>query len=302
LINVGKATPKFQLTAPDGSFTGEPFPASVMIGESGQGNSFSASLGDVTPTLTYFSGSGISGMNLGSTAPTTPGTYTVVAGFAGSAEYAAVQSSPVTFTISPGTVAINLSASSGTAVYGQSVALTARVTGAITPTGTVTFQDNGTTIGTVALDGTGTATLMSSTLAAGAHSITAIYDGNADFASAQSGVTSESITKSVAKVALMPQPIMKKKKVVSETLTAKITPTYVGGSLPTGTVIFEVTTKKGKKTQTKVVGTASASGGTASVTVNPKLVLSQSITVIYSGDSNFQNGKMTAPKLPKSGL
>ena len=43
-----------------------------------------ASLEGVTPTLTYYSGT----TSLGSTAPTAPGTYTVVASFAGSTDYA----------------------------------------------------------------------------------------------------------------------------------------------------------------------------------------------------------------------
>ena len=54
----------------------------------------------VTPTLTYYEGSGPSGLSLGSMAPTATGTYTVVASFAGTSDYSAVQSAPVTFSIS----------------------------------------------------------------------------------------------------------------------------------------------------------------------------------------------------------
>ncbi len=59
---------------------------------------------------------------------------------------------------------------------GQPVKFTAKVTGA-TPTGTVTFFDNGTQIGTATLTG-GTATFTTSSLTTGSHSITARYSGD----------------------------------------------------------------------------------------------------------------------------
>ena len=96
--------------------------------------------------------------------------------------------------------------------------------------------------------------------------------------------------------------MLKKKKVVSETLTAKIEPAYPGASFPTGTVTFEVVTKKREKTQTKTLGTAAVRGGDATLTVKAKFVLSKTITVIYSGDPNFQASTVTVPKLPKNGL
>ncbi len=69
-------------------------------------------------------------------------------------------------------------------VYGQTVTLTATVAAVLpavaTPTGTVTFLDGATTIGTASVSG-GTATLTISTLAAANHSITATYSGDSQF-------------------------------------------------------------------------------------------------------------------------
>ena len=65
---------------------------------------------------------------------------------------------------------------------------------------------------------------------------------------------------------------------------------------------FELLTKKKKKTKTKVLGTAAVNGGDATLTVKPKLVLKQVITVIYSGDTDFMASTLTAPKLSKKGL
>ncbi|MGB8647349.1 MAG: Ig-like domain repeat protein, partial [Anaerolineae bacterium] len=70
--------------------------------------------------------------------------------------------------------------------YGSAVTFTATVSGSpATPTGTVNFLDNGTTIGACnaqTLDGTGHATCTTSTLTLGTHSnITAVYGGDRNY-------------------------------------------------------------------------------------------------------------------------
>ena len=62
----------------------------------------------VTPTLTYYAGSGGAGANLGGEPPKAPGTHSVIASFVGSADFAPTQSAPVDFTISRGEVAVVL--------------------------------------------------------------------------------------------------------------------------------------------------------------------------------------------------
>ena len=87
-----------------------------------------------------------------------------------------------------------VSSSLNPSARGDSVTFTATVTrsGAWdTPTGTVDFQDGGVSIGTGTLSGSGgtaTATLATSSLTAGSHSITAIYSGDATFASSRSSI------------------------------------------------------------------------------------------------------------------
>jgi hypothetical protein len=163
-------------------------------------------------------------------------------------------------------------------------------------------MDGGTTLATVALDGSGAATLSTSGLAVGSHSITATYSGDAGLTGVQSGPVSESVGQSGATVVLIPHPILNKKKVKSAVLTATIDPTSPGGGVPTGMVTFELLTKKRKKIQTKVLGRAAVSGGDATMTFKPKLVLSKVITVVYSGDTDFKASTLTAPKLSKKGL
>ncbi|MFS2032748.1 Ig-like domain repeat protein [Polaromonas sp. CT11-55] len=78
-----------------------------------------------------------------------------------------------------------LSSSTGAAPVGQSITLTATVTG-ISPTGTVTFKDGGTTVGSSALSG-GVATLATSSLVLGSHSLTAEYGGDTNNSPSTSG-------------------------------------------------------------------------------------------------------------------
>ena len=66
-------------------------------------------------------------------------------------------------------------------------------------TGTVTFQDGTTTLGTATLDANGQATFQSSTLTAGSHTITAIYAGDSNFLTSTS--TALTLTVNAAPVA-----------------------------------------------------------------------------------------------------
>src|ERR1051326_2503994 len=81
----------------------------------------------------------------------------------------------------------------------QSVTFTATVSktgGPGTPTGTVTFKNGGSTMGTGTLSGSGgtaTATFSTSSLTVGGHSITAVYGGDGNF----NGSTSPAITQNV---------------------------------------------------------------------------------------------------------
>jgi uncharacterized protein (TIGR03118 family) len=73
------------------------------------------------------------------------------------------------------------------AAQGAPVTLTSTVTSSGgAPTGEVTFLDGNTVIGTARLDAAGVATITTSTLAAGAHSLSATYAGDASFAGSAS--------------------------------------------------------------------------------------------------------------------
>jgi hypothetical protein len=92
---------------------------------------------------------------------------------------AALALSALAFSAQAGHTTTTLASSANPSVVGQSVTFTATVTGSF-PTGTVTFRDGATVLGTVALNGSGIATLSTSVLAVGSHSVTAVYSGDAN--------------------------------------------------------------------------------------------------------------------------
>ncbi len=89
-----------------------------------------------------------------------------------------------------------LQASASSVATGQSVTFTATVTStasATIPTGTVLFLDGTTSLGTGNLSSGAVATFSTTTLAAGAHSITAVYGGDGTFASSTSTAVAVSV-------------------------------------------------------------------------------------------------------------
>jgi hypothetical protein len=137
----------------------------------------------------------------GSTAPSSGpvGTYTTNCTGAADGNYS-INYTSGTLTISKATTNLTLSASPSPSTQGQSATFTALVAvtapGAGTPSGTVTFKDGTTTLGTGQLSvvgGNDQATFSTSGLAVGPHTITASYSGDTSFL----GGTSAALTQYV---------------------------------------------------------------------------------------------------------
>jgi hypothetical protein len=199
LVNKAGTTTQLTDDAPDPSDFGEPvtFAFSVTPNAPGSG----------TPTgLVTVSGNGAScqaDATVGSCSlvPTAVGTRNYTASYAGSADFNSSSSGArahqvVQASTSTAVVSSDLSTSSG-----ESVTFTATVTvtppGAGAPTGQVQFLDGSTQIGSSALNGSGVATMSTSSLAAGSHTISAVYAGSTNFA----GSTSSGIIQVVAAAA-----------------------------------------------------------------------------------------------------
>jgi Bacterial Ig-like domain (group 3)/Abnormal spindle-like microcephaly-assoc'd, ASPM-SPD-2-Hydin/Beta-propeller repeat len=172
------------------------------------------------------------------------------------------------------------------AASGQPVTFTVTVTGTggnnPVPTGTVTFSENySSTLGTATLNASGIATLTTSSLNSGSSAISAIYSGDAVYASYNSPSLTQAITGSTKKTTTTtvvpsqnPTPTGQ-----SVTLTATVTPAAGSTTTPTGTVNF----LDGVST----IGSGTLNAGEASFSTSTLATGSNSITASYGGDSNF---------------
>lgn len=123
--------------------------------------------------------------------------------------------------------------------FGEPVTLRATVTAGDDPVtaGTVQFSDGGTPLGDpVPVDGSGVATLTTSTLSVGTHPITATYSGTATLA-ASDGVLTQVVNKAVTTTALTSST---NPSDVGESVTFTATITSAGEPVSAGSVQFAV--------------------------------------------------------------
>ena len=163
-------------------------------------------------------------------------------------------------------------------VYGQPVTLSATVTstGGAPPNGeSVSFMSGTTTLGTAQLS-SGAANLTTTDLLVGTDAITAAYGGDTDFAGSTSGSVSEVVGKAKS-YATLTSSVNPSTFGQSVTLTTTVTGQF-GGTV-TGTVTFS--------SGSTSLGSASLSGNSAGLTTTTLPVGTDSITAVYSGDSNF---------------
>jgi hypothetical protein len=112
------------------------------------------------------------------------GGHTITAYYLGDAGHA-TSSATISQSVTPAPTALTLTASPNPSPDGDAMTLRAALTpaGGAAPTGTVTFSDGATSLGSAALDASGVAELAVD-LALGAHDLSAAYPGDARFTSA----------------------------------------------------------------------------------------------------------------------
>jgi hypothetical protein len=235
------------------------------------------------------------------------GAHQVVAQYSGSADYSASQSNAVTLGVGQVATSLSLTASATSITYGTSVTLSATVSPA-TATGTVTFKNGSTTLGTGTLSsGTASLTLAATTangFALGSNSTTAVYVGDSnDLGSTSTTVTLVVTTGTTTTVTISPSSIPLGSSSLTPNLTATVAAT---GWNPVGIVTFEV----GSVT----VGSAPLSNGSATLrgvsptTANGFTVGSDTITASYNptsgsgfvASSGTQSLSVTAPAYTSS--
>ncbi|HEV2349701.1 MAG TPA: Ig-like domain repeat protein, partial [Terriglobia bacterium] len=283
-VNLG-STSTALVSAPNPSTSGQPvtFTATVSI--------ISPATGTPTGSVTFTDGKttlGSGALNaLGvatfSISSLSVGAHSITASYSGNASLSASNSSALTQTVSAGSSSTALVSSQNPTAVGQPVTFTATVSVVAPATGTVagtvTFKDGLTTLGTGTLSGGGWTTFSTSALSLGSHSITAIYSGDTDLTGSTSAAFSQTVnqgmTSTVVASSINPsvvgQPV---------TFTGTVSVVSPATGTPTGTMTF--------KDGTTTLGTGTINGlGYATYSTSALTLATHSITVVYSGDSNF---------------
>jgi RHS repeat-associated protein len=162
----------------------------------------------------------------------------------------------------------------------QNTVLTATVTPSAA-TGTVTFKDGSTTLGTGTISA-GVATLTKSFTTTGSHSLTAVYAGNTTYATSTSAAKTQTVNAKVNSTTVLTTSVNPSYVSQSVTLTATVT-----GTSPSGTVTF--------KDGTTTLGTGTVAAGVATFAASFSTTGSHSLTAVYAGNT-ANNASTSAAK------
>ena len=266
--------PAVNVSDAGGTFTGNPFRATATVtGVSGVAN---GSLENVTPTLLYYVGSTASGTG-SAAAPTTVGTYTVVATFPASTDYSSGASSSASFSITQATPTVHVSDVGGI-FTGNPLPATATVTGVsggananldgVSPT---LLYYLGSTVG-----GTGSATAPTT---AGIYTVVATFPDSTDYTNA-SNSTTFSITQATPMV------------IVSDTGGIQTGNPFAAAATVTGVSSVANASLEGV-TPTLLYYVGSNAGGTGSATA-PTTAGTYTVVATFPGSTDYTTASSSA--------
>ena len=271
-------------------------PSSLSPSVYGQSVTFTATLsanapgaGTPTGTLTFYSGSTVIGTGTLSGGKTTLKTSSLPTGsdaitvvYEGDGNFMTSTSAALTQTVNQDTTTTKLTSSANPSVDGQSVVFTAMVTasspGSGTPTGSVTFIDGTTAIGTGTI-GAGTTTFTTSSLAVASHLITAVYSSDSNFTASTSSMLAQKVNQSSTST-LLASSANPSSVGQSVTFAATVSANSPGSGTPTGSVTFYVNSKS--------VATVSLTSAVASYTTTFTSAGTDTIKAVYIGDADFK--------------
>ena len=262
---VNKATPTITVTTSGPSIYGNPVTITTTL-PTGVTGTVTVTSGGVTL------GSGPVNSSTGTMTITTSilpvGTDTITANYGGDSSNGTATGS-TTQVVSKATPTVSIASSLNPSNYGQSVTFTATVATGVT--GTISFLDGSTVIGTGTISG-GSANFATSTLTAGVHSMTASYGGDSNNAAATSAVLSQTVNKNTPTLPIpvvsTPDPVVGAPVTITETVPPGVSGpvTFSNGGTP--------------------IGSAPIVGGTATITVSNLPLGPNQITASTPGDSN----------------
>lgn len=210
----------------------------------------------------------------------------ITVSYSGDPNFSAGSSTLVQFVHAGGTTT-SLASSLNPSPPGQSVTFTATVAAVSpatgTPTGMVTFSDGNTVLAQLPVNSGGVAAFSTSGLAAGSHTVTAVYASDSVFAASSGSVVQAIQNSTTTTASSSPNPSVLGQSV---TFTATITS---GAGTPAGTVTFtEGTTTWAANVP--VDGSGNASFSTSTLTLG-----SHTLTATFTGAAGWANSNGNAP-------
>jgi len=218
-----------------------------------------------------------------STATDVLGASVAMTGFEPAGRFGGIAVSPAN-TAATSTVVV---ASVNPSVFGQQVSFTATVWGSNVniPTGSVTFYDGGMNLGSGTSVGNGVWIFgTSAALSVGAHSITASYSGDGNFAASTSAALTQIVNQAASTTALTasPNPAIFGQPV---TLTATVSAVAPGAGTPSAAVNFF--------DGGVALGPGTLNSGQAMLTIPAPAVGPHSFSAVYAGDTDFLGSSST---------
>ncbi len=214
------------------------------------------------------------------TSTLSPGTHAITAVYPGDGSFDTSTSPQVSQVVNKDGSAVTLASSLNPSTYRVNVKFSATVTGTGSkPTGTVSFADGTTDLGTVTLDGTGLATLSTASLTVRAHTITATYNGDSSYAGGATGSVVQTVGPANTTTALSSSanPATTGDAI---TFTAQVSSTAAGA---TGSVeFFDGNVSLGKS---NVADTADALVVQATISTSSLSIGGHAISAVYAGDA-----------------
>jgi len=245
-----------------------------------------------TGTVSFYNGGTLlgtgtilaSGVATLSTSALPAGTDTVTASYPGDGNYAAANLT-ATVTVSAATGPDALTSSNPSPAFGSPVTFTFTIplVNGISPTGSVSFYNGTTLLGTGAVSAAGVATITTTALPAGTDTVRAVYPGDTNYAASTPTVAETVAPAASAGDTLTATP-------TAPTLGSPVTLTFtvplVNGAAPTGSVSFyNGGTLLGS-------GTISASG-VATITTSALPAGTDTVRASYTGDSDYATATLT---------
>jgi hypothetical protein len=208
------------------------------------------------------------------------GNHSIAAIYSGDDTFTGSTSDPIDQNVVKAWTTTSFSTARMYSYLGQSVTFTVQVgwSGWLdTPTGTVSFNDGGTYLGSSPVDESGESSLTVSSLSVGDHSITAAYSGDDTFSGSTSSPLNQTIVKLSTTTSLASSQNASR---LGQTIT--FTASVASGTfgMPTGTISF-------KDGDNDLGSSPIDQSGRASITTSSLTVGSHTITAVYNGDNTY---------------